>query len=218
MTLLETNARRGLWATVVWAALLCYATFTHQPPYKTDFAAWARYVTTTEFLVEHLLGSIVGAGVGTLGFTALAIALTERGAQHLAAWALATTVLGNTLVIAVFGVAAFAQPAIGRAFLAGHADAAALYDDVNGVPLMITAASGMLLLSAGLVLGGVGVARSGLGPRLAGAAIAVGGPLFAIVGVIMADFVQSIGAALLAMGTAGTAWADRQRRQPPLHV
>jgi len=42
--------------------------------------------------------------------------------------------------------------------------------------------------------------------------------LFAIVGVIMADFVQSIGAALLAMGTAGTGWADRQRRQPPFHV
>jgi len=218
MTPLEINARRGLWATVVWSALLCYATFTHQPPYKTDFAAWARYVTTTGFLVEHLLGSILGAGVGTLGFMALALALTDRGAPRIAVWTLATTVLGNTLVTAVFGIAAFAQPAIGRAFLAGHADAAALYDDVNGVPLMITAASGMLLISAGLILGGVGVARSGLAPRLAGAAIAVGGPLFAIVGVIMADFVQSIGAALLAIGTASTAWAGRRLPKPPFHV
>ena len=207
-----------MWATAVWAALLCYATFTHQPPYHTDFAGWSRYVTTTGFLVGHLLGSILGAGIGTLGFVALTISLASHGAPRLATWALANAVLGNTLVTAVFGIAAFAQPAIGRAFLAGHADVAALYDDVNGGPLLATAAAGMLLLSAGLVLYGVAVARSGLAPRLAGAAIAVGSPLFAIVGVIMADFVQSIGAALLVVGAMGTAWAGRQQPKPPFHV
>ena len=35
---LDSYARKGLWAAVVWAVLLCYATFSHQPPYQTDFA------------------------------------------------------------------------------------------------------------------------------------------------------------------------------------
>jgi hypothetical protein len=194
------------------------ATLTHQPDYRTDFAGWSRYVTTAEFLVEHLLGSIVGAGIGALGFVATAFALSSRGVPRIAMSSLVMTVLGNTLVTAVFGIAAFAQPAFGRAFLAGHDDVAALYTDVNGAPLMATAAAGVLLLSTGLILYGVGIARSGLASRLAGTAIAVGGPLFAIVGVMMADFVQSIGAGLLVLGTVSTAWSCRCQPRAPVHA
>jgi hypothetical protein len=204
---LDSYARRGLWALLVWALLLFYATFTHQPPYQTDFPGWSRYVTTSQFVVSHLVGSILGAGMGILGFLALAVALAHRAAPRLALFGLVTGVLGAVLTTAVFGIAAFAQPAIGRSFLAGHADAVDLYNDVNGVPLLATAATGVLLLSASLIGYGVGVARSGLAPRLAGVALAVGGPLFAIVGVILADFVQSIGAALIVVGTAWIAWA-----------
>ncbi len=165
---IDVYARRGLWALVVWAVLLLYVTFTHQPPYQTDFAGWSRYVTGTGFLVGHLLGSILGAGIGILGFVALSIVLADRGVPRLALWGLVTAVLGATLTTAVFGVAAFAQPAIGRSYLAGHADMVELYNDVNGVPLFATAATGVLLLSAGLVLYGIGVARSRLASRLAG--------------------------------------------------
>ena len=209
---IDVYARRGLWALVVWAVLLLYVTFTHQPPYQTDFAGWSRYVTGTDFLVGHLLGSILGAGIGILGFVALSIVLADRGVPRLALWGLVTAVLGATLTTAVFGVAAFAQPAIGRSYLAGHADMVELYNDVNGVPLFATAATGVLLLSVGLVLYGIGVARSRLASRLAGLAIAVGGPLFAIVGVVLADIVQSIGAALLVAGTVAIAWTGRRGR------
>jgi hypothetical protein len=209
---IDVYARRGLWALVVWAVLLLYATFTHQPPYQTDFAGWSRYVTGTDFLVGHLLGSILGAGIGILGFVALSIVLADRGVPRLALWGLVTAVLGATLTTAVFGVAAFAQPAIGRSYLAGHADMVELYNDVNGVPLFATAATGVLLLSVGLVLYGIGVARSRLASRLAALAIAVGGPLFAIVGVVLADIVQSIGAALLVAGTVAIAWTGRRGR------
>ena len=209
---IDVYARRGLWAFVVWAVLLLYVTFTHQPPYRTDFAGWSRYVTGTEFLVGHLVGSILGAGIGILGFVALSIVLADRGVPRLALWGLVTAVLGATLTTAVFGVAAFAQPAIGRSYLAGHADMVELYNDVNGVPLFATAATGVLLLSVGLVLYGIGVARSRLASRLAALAIAVGGPLFAIVGVVLADIVQSIGAALLVAGTVAIAWTGRRGR------
>jgi uncharacterized protein (DUF58 family) len=55
----------------------------------------------------------------------------------------------------VFGIAAFAQPAIGRAYTAGHADMVDLYNDVNGGPLIATAATGVLL-SFGVALLAVG--------------------------------------------------------------
>ena len=209
---LDSYARRGLWALPVWAVLLFYATVTHQPPYQTDFAGWSRYVTGTDFLVSHLVGSILGAALGILGFVALAVLLAGAGSPRTAVWALATSVLGSTFTTAVFGIAAFAQPAIGRAYLAGHADVVALYDDVNGVPLLGTALPGVLLLSAGTILYGVGVARTRLAPKAAAWALALGGPVFAVLGVALADVVQSVGALLLVAGTLWTAWRGNRLR------
>jgi hypothetical protein len=92
----------------------------------------------------------------------------------------------------------------------------ALYNDVNGAPLLSTAAPGVLLLSAGLILYGVAVARTRLAPKAAGVAVAVGGPLFAVVGVILADVVQSLGAALLLAGTLAIAWVGQREAVPGL--
>ena len=207
---LDRYAHRGLWALAVWAVLLFYATFTHQPDYRTRFEDWSRYVTTASFLVSHLVGSILGAAIGILGFVCLSVVLIERGAPRLGLWALITAVIGAVFTNSIFGVAAFAQPAIGRAFLAGHTDARALYDDVNGGPLLGMALIGVLSLSTALILYGIAVIRTRLAPKWAGWALAVGGPLFAIVGVALADIVQSIGAVLLTIGAAGIAWAGRQ--------
>jgi hypothetical protein len=206
MATVEAYARRGVWALVVWGVLLFYGTFTHQPPYQTKFEAWSEYVTTTGFLVSHLVASILGAAIGIVGFVALSITLGAR-APRMATWALITGVLGTTLTTAVFGVAAFAQPAIGRAYLAGHHDVADLYNDVNGPPLFATAGVGVLSLSAALILYGVAVARTRTAPALAGTSLAVGGPLFAIVGVILADVVQSVGALLIIAGVTWIAWS-----------
>src|SRR6516225_3866829 len=80
---LEHYARRGLWALPVWALLLFLGTLTHQPSYQTDFPAYARYVTTTEFLISHLVASILGAAIGILGFIALFIVLCKGRAAFL---------------------------------------------------------------------------------------------------------------------------------------
>jgi hypothetical protein len=210
MDTLAAYARRGLWALPVWAVLLFLATLTHQPDYRTDFAAWSRYVTGGGFLLSHLVGSILGAGIGVLGFVALSVVLALRGAPRLALWGVVTGALGTTLTTAVFGIAAFAQPAIGRAYLAGEAAADPLYDDVNGVPLFATAGVGVLLFSAAIICYGVAVVRTGLAPLLVGVAFAAGGPLFAVVGVILGNVVQSVGAALLILGAAWIAWAGRR--------
>ena len=196
---LDDYARWGIWALPVWTLLLFLGTLTHQPSYQTDFPAYARYVTTTEFLISHLVASILGAGIGILGFTALFIVLCKGRTAPLALWALVTGVIGTTLTTAVFGVAAFAQPAIGRAYLSGHmAAAVAINNDVYGTALNATALPGLLLLTIGIVCFGVAVARSGSLPKLAGIGLAVGIVVFGPLGFFLADFVMSVGAALMA--------------------
>jgi hypothetical protein len=196
---LDLYARWGLWALLVWAALLVSGTLTHQPDPTTDFAGYASYITTTEFLISHLVASIFGAAVGTLGLTALFVVLCKGRAAALAPWALVTGIIGNTLVTSVFGAAAFAQPAIGRAYLSGHmAEAIAFNNDVYGPALFATALSGLVLLTIGIVLFGVAVVRSGSLPKLAGIGFAVGGAAFTVLGILFSNFLQPLGAAVMA--------------------
>jgi hypothetical protein len=209
---LEDYARKGLWALPVYTVLLFLGTLTHQPPYQTDFPAYARYVTTTEFLISHLVASILGAAIGILGFIALFIILCKGRTAALALWGLVAGVIANTLITAVVGVAAFAQPAIGRAYLSGHmAGVVALNNDVYGtVPLNTTGLAGFLLLTIGIICFGVAVIRSGPLPKLAGIGLVVGIVLFAPIGFFAADIVQSIGAALLVASTVWIAIAGWQ--------
>jgi hypothetical protein len=166
-----------------------------------------------EFLLSHIVNSIVGAAVGVLGLLALFVFLALRVRSHLAAVGLVFAVVGNVMITAIFGMAAFAQPAVGRLYLAGHTeDAVATYNDMYGVPLSATAAVGLPLLVIGIVCIGIAIARSRMLPRWAGIVMAVGIVVFGIVGFILADFVQSIGAVLL---VASTLWVATSARRAP---
>ena len=212
---LEHYARWGIWALPVWTLLLFLGTLTHQPPTQTDFPGYARYITTTEFLISHLEASILGAGIGTLGLIALFVVLCKGRTASLALWALVTGIIGNTLLTSVFGVAAFFQPAIGRAYLTGHtAEAVAINNDVYGVALLATALPGLLLFTIGIVLFGVAVVRAGSLPKLAGIGFALGGVLFAVIGFVLSDFVQSIGAALMVGSTVWIALVGWRTLRP----
>ena len=213
---LERMTRLFVWALPAWATLLLLATLTHQPPYQTQFGAWSRYVTTPQFLLSHLVGSILGGALGILGFVGLVLLLVgqeDQRARRMAVPGVVCSVIGNVFVTAVFGVAAFAQPAIGRSYLAGHVSVRPLYDDVNGVPLLVTALCGVLLLSLGVALLGLGVVRSRAAPAWAGWSLVVGAPIFAILGVVLADVVQTVGAAILAAGSVGIAYAANRRHR-----
>jgi hypothetical protein len=149
---LEGRARLGVWMLVGYGLLLALSTLTHQPDPTTDFAGYADYVTTSTFLASHLAASIAGAGLGILGAIALAVVAHARSPRQTEA-GLAAWILGQCGVVAVFGVAAFAQPALGRAFLGGAEQAArSLESDVYGTPLIATAALGLLLFITGAVL------------------------------------------------------------------
>jgi hypothetical protein len=212
----EPIARAGLWALPVWAVLLLVGTFTHQPPPQTQLGAWSRYVTTPWFLASHLIASILGAAVGTVGMIALAVCLIRLGRVRAGVWGMVLAVTANILLTAVFGIAAFAQPAIGRLYLAGHAALAhVMYDGAaQGAWLVATGLTGAVLMAASLIVFGVAVARSDWLPRLAGIGLAVSGPLFAIVGVALDDFIETVAAVLLVGCTAWIATAAR-RVAPP---
>ena len=119
-TTADRFARLGLWFIPVYGVLLALSTLTQQPDYETDFESYAEYITTDGFLASHLGASIAGAALGVLGVVA-ALAFLVRGAAVTAAiLGAAFMIVSNIVLSAIFGVAAFAQPAIGRAFLGGE--------------------------------------------------------------------------------------------------
>jgi len=214
---LARAARLGLWALPVWAALLFAGSITHQPSPTTHLADWSRYVTTPQFLASHLVASIVGAGIGALGMVALGAVLASRGRPRAGLWAMVTGVLANVLFAAVFGIAAFAQPAIGHDYLAGHTAQARLLVDtaVNAGWLNVTAVTGGALLIVSVVVAGVAVARSGSLSKAAGIGFAISVLLFAI-GSLQDNFLQSIATALMIASTAWIAAAAQRYGAPAL--
>jgi hypothetical protein len=196
-TIATRFARIGLWLIPVYGALLALSTLTHQPDYDTDFQSYAEYITTDRFLASHLGASIAGGALGVLGVVA-ALAFLVRGPVVTAAvLGAAFTIVGLVLFTALFGVAAFAQPAIGRAFLAGGSGVRELNDDVYGTPLFATAAVGFLFFVAGGILLGVAIARVGRPLRWVGIGFGASVVLF-VLGFLMLDILQPIAGALLA--------------------
>lgn len=153
-------AAAGLWLLPLHGVLLAVTTLTHEPDHTVDFAAWSRYVTTDVFLVSHIVGSIFGAALGLVGVACALVFLVRGPAAGTALVAVALTIVGNVLFTSVFAAAAYAQPAIGRAFLAGREGAEGLYDEVYGTPLIITLGVGALAFIAGALLLGRAVART----------------------------------------------------------
>jgi hypothetical protein len=206
---LARAARLGVWALPVWAALLCISTITEQPHWQTQPAAWSRYVTTSEFLASHLVASILGAAIGALGMVALGAVLARRGHPAIGLAAMVTGVVANVLSASVLGVAAFAQPALGRNYLAHQTAEARLLikTAANGGWLnAMFIISGVLLITSAVVAG-IGVARTRSLPRAAGIGFAVSmvlllvlqipdtGPWQAIVGAMMTAFTAWIAVA-----------------------
>ena len=173
-------ARAGLWLLPIYGILLALSTLTQQPDYRTDFRGYAEYVTTDRFLVSHLGASIAGAALGLLGVVALLAFLARGPAVTAAIVGSALTIIGNVGNIALFGVAAFAQPAIGRAYLEGAEGIPDLNDDVYGTPLFATAGVAILFFVVGAILVGVAIARVGGPLRWPGIGYAASLALFPI--------------------------------------
>jgi hypothetical protein len=194
-------ARIGLWLLPAYGLLLGLSTLTHQPP-VADFEAYARYVTTEVFLVSHLGASILGAALAVLGVVAVTAYLVSGRAAGLAVAGLVLTTVANIYLSAAFGSAAFVQPGIGRAHLAGVEGMPALNaDTAYGPALTATAIAATLLLIASAIVLGIAITRSHRRLRAVGVAYAVLLPLFAISGFLL-PIVQSAAGFAVAIATA----------------
>lgn len=203
---IRTFARGAIWALPVWAAMLFLGTLTHQPDPRTAFEDFAAYVTTNEFLFSHLLNSILGAAIGSIGVVALLLSLQDTKASGKAITGMAATVVGNTLTSSVFGVAAFAQPAMGKAFLSGQENVLVFYDNVYAAPLFLTVLVALLLFIIGGIFTGMAITASERLPRWTGWVYAI-----TTTGFVLSNFLlpvgQSIMSALLFAATVMIAWS-----------
>jgi hypothetical protein len=196
----------GLWALPVYGLANFVGTLSSQPDYNKDFPGYARYIRTPQFLASHLLASMLGTAVGLLGFTALFIYLGRGRRGGVAVAAFVATLVGNVYMVALFGVAAFAQRAIGKAYLAGHRDVVSLNSSVYGTAANTTVGVGLGLFFLGLILFAIAVSASGSVPTAAGVLLALWLPVFAV-GSIMGNALAQIGAALLIGVGTWIAWS-----------
>ncbi len=204
-------ARRGVWLLPAAAAVTAWATFEHQPDVTSQFADWSRFVTTDKFLASHLVGSIVGQAVWILGAAALAAVAVATGRRVRSAVAgLVAMTLGGAGLVAGFGVAAFAQPAIGHLELAGVAGARDVYDDVYGLPTLVTLAGGGVLFAAATVLLARAAAALDGVPRWATIAFGVAGPLIGVLGIAVGAL-QTVGSIAALVGTIAIARSVHRR-------
>ena len=206
-------ARVAVWGLPIWAAMLFAGTLTHQPDAQTAFPEFATYVTTTEFLWSHLVNSITGAAIGSVGVMALMLLLQDSRAAGRAIVATVASVFGNTMTASIFGVAAFAQPAMGREFLAGAQNAQDFYNQVYGIPLFGMAIVSLLLFIAGGIYAGIAITASGRFPRWTGWVYAICSTCF-----VLSNFLLPVGqtpvSALLFVATLVVAWtAGREAPQ-----
>jgi hypothetical protein len=206
-------ARVALWALPIWAAMLFFGTLTHQPDTRTDFAGFARYVTTSGFLWSHLINSIAGAAIGSIGTLALVLYLQDTPAAGRSILGMVATVLGNTMTSAIFGVAAFAQPAIGRAFLDGQQAAPAMYDAVYGNSLFGTAIVALLLFIVGGIFVGIAIAACGRFPPWTGWVYAIASVAFVVSNFTVAE-AQTPMSILLFVAAAVVAWTASRQTAP----
>jgi hypothetical protein len=201
--------RIGLLALPIYGLLTLWTTFIHQPDPNADFEVYARYVSATNYLVDHLFGSILGVTLAIFGAVALGVYLSSRRS---ALWAMVLSIAGNALTLTIFGMSTFATPAVGRAYLQGQRNIIEVNQDIIGTPVIVTALVSGLLYSTGTILFGIAVWRSVTLPKWAGVLYAPTGLLISIVGLAIGE-AQTLGSLLIVIGGGWIAWSVMRR--PP---
>jgi hypothetical protein len=202
-----TWVRIGLLTLPLYGLLTLWTTFIHQPDPNADFEVYARYVSATNYLVDHLFGSILGVTLAIFGAVALGVYLSSRRS---ALTAMVLSIAGHALTLTLFGMSTFATPAIGRAYLEGQQNIIEVNQDILGTPVIVTALLGGLLYSAGTILFGVAVWRSATLPKWAGVLYAPTGLLISLVGLILGQ-AQTLGSLLIIIGGGWIAWSVMRR-------
>ena len=202
---------RGIWLLPVFGLLLLWSTWEQQPDPRTEFTAWSEFVTTDTFFIQHVVGSIGGQALHALGAAALGgVHLLSSRRTRQAVLGTVLSLVGDAGLLAGFGVAAFAQPPVGRLQLSEYAGAHDVYDQMYS-PSAISVLAGGLLLSIGSVLLARAAATIAAVPRWATLTYGASGPLVGL-GLFVGAGLQPLGAILGVIGGVGLALRLRRER------
>ena len=210
--------RIGLLALPISGLLTMWSTLIPQPNPSTEFEAWSHFVTTTDYLISHLLGSNLGIILLIFGVIALGAYLTRGRSGRFGLVAMVIIIAANALALmSAGGWSTFAAPAIGRAYLAGIEDAMRI--DV-GIDYIVIFMLVIALSFIGNVLLGIAIWRSRIIPKWAGAIWIVWAVMFYVAGVLSGFLftssslpTQPIGSLLMAISGGWIVWSVF--RQPP---
>ena len=158
----------GLLGLALFGALIFFSSLNPQPDYNTHLEAWARYVTTNHYVLEHLFLSILGQILAIFGVFALGAYLATSRSGGMGLVAMVITVLGSALLLVILGATTFAAPEEGQAILAGM-NIDELPSSFAATVQALTGLGYILLGFVGNILLGVAIWRSGTLPRWAGA-------------------------------------------------
>ena len=205
----------GLLGLPLYGALTFYSSLDPQPDPNTHYDAWARYVTTDHYVLEHLFASGIGLILAIFGTFALGAYLATSRAGRMGLVAMAITVFGSLLFLMIGGVSTFSSPEQGQMHLQGIEGYRDMPPILAQTVFMATFGVGMLLMLVGNVLLGIAVWRSGILPRWAGALWVAGSalPLLGMVYALLPIGADStpptvlVGMALLVISGAWMAWS-----------
>jgi hypothetical protein len=216
--------RLGLLALPLYGLLTFFASLHPQPDPSKDYEAWARFVTTDWYVLNHLFGSALGLICAIFGVFALGAYLANGRAGRLGLVAMVITVTATALFLMLMGVSAFAAPAQGAAYLAdieGGVDQVdpGLADEAQAATMLVM----IVLLLVGNVLVGIAVWRSEMLPKWAGAIWVASAillyPLGLIVGILITGNsppTEPLGGLLILISGGWIAWSAI--RQPSTQV
>ena len=200
--------------------LTIWSTLIPQPNPTTEFEAWSRFVTTTDYLISHLLGTNLGIILLMFGVIALGAYLAKWGRSgRLGLVAMVITIAANALgLMSAGGWSTFAAPAIGRAYLAGIEDAMQIDVGIDYIVIFMLVIAFSFL---GNVLLGIAIWRSRILPKWAGAIWIAWAVMFYVAGVLSGLLftnsslpTQLIGSLLMAISGGWIVWSVFRQPSP----
>ena len=218
-----TNINRwigiGLLGLPLYGALTFWSSMNPQPDPNTHYDAWARFVTTTHYVLTHLFGSILGIILAIFGTFALSTYLASGRAGRLGLVAMVITVFGSALFLTVGGVSTFSAPEQGQMHLEGIEGYLEMPTILAQTVFMATFGGSVLLMFVGNLLLGVAVWRSRTLPRWAGALWAAAALFMYPLGLVYAMTIGAastpptvlVGALLIVIGGGWMAWSVLRR-------
>jgi hypothetical protein len=100
----------GLLGLPLYGVMTFFSSLDPQPGPNTHYEAWARFATTTCYVLKHLFLTLLGTIFGIFGTIALGAYLTRSRAGRMGLWAMIITVLGYSLFLTWGGIWSAGRP------------------------------------------------------------------------------------------------------------